>query len=87
MKKTIQVGLAAVSLLSSVGVVEAATVLVSDNYNVTGSGSGFALGSGVNSGINPPTTRLTGSAASNLRYMNTGTKATTAFTMFDEIWL
>ena len=35
-------------------------VIVADNYNVTGSGTGFALNTGVNSGINPPTTRLTG---------------------------
>lgn len=55
--------------------------IVSDTYNVTGSGSGFALGSGVNSGINPPTTRLTGAAASSLRYINTGTKATSAYTI------
>ena len=55
--------------------------IIGDNFNVTGSGSGFALGSGANSGINPPTTRLTGAAASGLRYMNTGTKATTAYTI------
>ncbi len=59
----------------------AATLILSDNYNVTGSGSGFGLNAGLNSGINPPTTRLTGSAASGLRYMNTGTKATTAYTI------
>ena len=59
----------------------AGTVIVSDNFNVTGSGSGFALNTGVNTGINPPTTRLTGTAASGLRYINTGTKATTAYTI------
>ena len=48
--------------------------VVSDSYNVTASGTGFALNAGVNTGINPPTTRLTGSAAANLRYVNTGTK-------------
>ncbi len=58
-----------------------ATVIVSDAYNVTGSGTGFGLSAGVNSGINPPTTRLTGSAAAGLRYVNTGTKATTAYTI------
>src|ERR1043165_4731812 len=56
-------------------------VIVSDNYNVTGSGTGFALNAGVNTGINPPTTRLSGTAAANLRYINTGTKATSAFTI------
>src|SRR5262249_30062911 len=44
--------------------------------------SGFTLGSGVNSGINPPTTRLTGSAASGLRYIKTsGAKADSAHTI------
>ena len=42
---------------------------------------GFALNTGINSGINPPTTRLTGTAAASLRYINTGTKATTAYTI------
>lgn len=50
-------------------------VIVADNFNVTGSGTGFALGSGVNSGINPPTTRLTGTAAANLRYISRTTRA------------
>lgn len=55
-------------------------VIVSDSYNVTGSGTGFALNTGVNSGINPPTTRLTGTAAATLRYMLTAvTKSNTAF--------
>ena len=44
-------------------------VIVSDNYNVAGSGTGFALGAGVNSGINPPATRLAGVEAANLRYI------------------
>ncbi|MGZ4975209.1 MAG: hypothetical protein ACXWDN_20795, partial [Limisphaerales bacterium] len=63
------------------GVLHAGTVLVSDLYNVMGSGSGFALNTGVNTGINPPTTRLTGTVAANLRYINTGTKATSAYTI------
>jgi len=55
-------------------------VILSDNYNVTGSGTGFGLGAGVNSGINPPTTRLTGTAAANLRYIATdASKASSAF--------
>lgn len=55
-------------------------LILSDNYNVTTSGTGFALGSGINTGINPPTTRFTGSAAANLRYYQTVTgKAVTAF--------
>ena len=57
-------------------------VIVSDNYNVTGTGTGFALNTGVNSGINPPTTRLAGSAAANLRYLLTAlTKSNTAFSV------
>ncbi len=59
----------------------AGTVVISDAYNVTGTGSGFALNTGINSGINPPTTRLTGTVASNLRYINTGTKTNTAYTI------
>jgi hypothetical protein len=58
-----------------------ATLIIGDNHTVTGTGSGFALNAGINSGINPPTTRLTGTAAANLRYINTGTKATTAYTI------
>lgn len=58
-----------------------AQVILGDNFNTTGSGSGFALGSGINSGINPPTTRLTGTAAAGLSYIHTGTKATTAYTI------
>ena len=48
-----------------------ATPIISDDYNVTGSGTGFNLDAGVNSGINPPKTRLTGSAAAGLRYLAT----------------
>jgi autotransporter-associated beta strand protein len=72
--------LVVVLIASGDGLLEA-TTLVGDAYNVTGSGSGFALGSGVNSGINPPGTRLTGPLAAGLRYLNTGTKATTAYTI------
>jgi hypothetical protein len=56
-------------------------VIVSDNYNISGSGTGFALNAGVNSGINPPTTRLTGTAAANLRYISTSTKADSAYSI------
>jgi hypothetical protein len=57
-----------------------AQLLVFDDFNVTGSGTGFAPGSGVNSGINPPTTRLTGTLASNMRYMVTdATKAVSSY--------
>jgi endonuclease/exonuclease/phosphatase family metal-dependent hydrolase len=59
----------------------AVTTIVADTYNVSGSGSGFDLNSGINSGINPPTTRLTGTAKANLRYFNTGTKATNAYSI------
>jgi hypothetical protein len=63
------------------GVAPATTLIVGDSYNVTASGAGFALNTGLNTGINPPTTRLTGSAAPNLRYICTGTKAPTAYTI------
>ena len=58
-------------------------IVIADNYNVAGSGTGFALGSGVNSGINPPATRLTGTAAANLRYISTASpsKTNTAFSI------
>jgi autotransporter-associated beta strand protein len=52
------------------------TLVINDDYNVTPdptSLTGFSLGKGVNTGINPPTTtRLTGTAPSsaNLRYIN-----------------
>lgn len=62
------------------------STIIGDNYNVTGSGTGFNLNQGVNAGINPPATRLTGNAASGLRYLYTqgGTpKATTAYAISD----
>ncbi len=68
-------------LLAALGgrLASAQTLIISDQYNVANSGSGFALGSGVNSGINPPTTRLTGTQAANLRYYQAvGTKAASA---------
>jgi endonuclease/exonuclease/phosphatase family metal-dependent hydrolase len=57
------------------------TQIIGDTYNIDAMGSGFGLNTGVNAGINPPVTRLTGSAAANLRYLNTGTKADTAYTI------
>jgi len=63
------------NLLTAVVLVAGATafgqVIISDNYDVAANGTGFALNTGVNTGINPPTTRLTGTAAANLRYMQT----------------
>jgi hypothetical protein len=57
-------------------------IVMADNYDVTGNGDGFALGAGLNSGINPPTTRLTGSLAGNMRYIATNaTKVSTAYTI------
>ncbi len=56
--------------------------IIADNYDVTGSGTGFDLDTGVNSGINPPTTRLTGSTAANMRYLYTYTdKAATSYSI------
>lgn len=49
--------------------VSAQTLILADDYNVPANGTGFELGSGVNSGINPPTTRMTGLVAEGLRYI------------------
>jgi autotransporter-associated beta strand protein len=74
--------LGGVLLAAFAGVCVQGAQIIGDDYNVTGTGSGFALGSGVNSGINPPTTRLTGSAAAGLRYIKAfGAKADTAHTI------
>ncbi len=59
--------------------------ILADNYDVAGNGDGFALGAGLNSGINPPSTRLTGSvtgSAAGLRYIATNAaKPSTAYTI------
>ena len=75
MKNFIPFASLSLSLLAGI-TAHAQTVIIADDFNATSSGTGFALGSGVNSGINPPTaTRLTGSAASGLRYyQHTGAK-------------
>ncbi len=78
-RQAILIALSAVAILRVSPAVGANIVV--DNYNVTGSGTGFAVGSGINTGINPPTTRLGGSAASGLRYINTGTKTNTAYSI------
>jgi autotransporter-associated beta strand protein len=61
----------ALAIATSSGVGE--TLVVSDNYNTATSGTGFALNTGVNLGINPPSvTRLggtEGTLAVGLRYM------------------
>jgi hypothetical protein len=53
--------------------------IIADDYNVANVGNGFLLGEGVNSGINPPTTRLTGTAADSLRYITRTAKDPTGF--------
>ncbi|MGZ5543647.1 MAG: beta strand repeat-containing protein, partial [Limisphaerales bacterium] len=68
MKTKHSIFLLAIGALLGVASVQSQTV-ISDNYNVTVVNSGFALTNGVNTGINPPTTRITGTAAANLRYM------------------
>jgi len=69
---------AAVLLLA--GTVAPAQTIIADDYNVANvDPHGFALGTGVNSGINPPTTRLTGTAADGLRYINRANKVDTAY--------
>lgn len=79
-KITLLTGLLSCLLVSSSAF--AGTLIIDDGYNVTGSGSGFALGSGINSGINPPTTRLAGTAAPGLRYVKTsGNRADSTITI------
>ena len=60
-------------------------IVLADNYDVIGNGDGFALDAGLNSGINPPATRLTGSvtgSATDLRYVASNpAKASTAYTI------
>lgn len=58
-----------------------ATVIVSDNFTAVNVNSGFALGEGVNSGINPPTTRLTGTAAPDLHYVRRAAKGDSPYTI------
>jgi len=70
------------ALLLAFAVVGAAygqTNIVSDNYDVSTSTTGFGLDHGVNYGINPltGTTRMTGKAATGLRYIQTGTDRST----------
>jgi hypothetical protein len=77
-------GIFALLLLAITGTAQGALVLA-DNYDVAGNGDGFALGAGLNSGINPPATRLTGSltgSATDLRYLATNAaKVSTAYTI------
>lgn len=49
------------------------TVVISDTFNIGGDSTttGFVVNEGVNQGINPPTTRLTGTAKDNLKYFRT----------------
>lgn len=77
-------GILALLLLAITGSAQGQLVL-GDNYDVAGNGDGFLLGSGLNSGINPPATRLTGSltsTATDLRYVATNAaKVSTAYTI------
>jgi hypothetical protein len=68
---------AAVCLLT--GVTAHGQTIIADNYNVANVGSGFLLGEGVNSGINPPTTRLAGTAPDSLRYISRTAKDPAGF--------
>jgi hypothetical protein len=67
----VALGVAGVLSMSSVA---SATLIISDDFNAPGAGSatGFALNTAVNKGIDPPNgiTRLTGTAAPGLRWMN-----------------
>ena len=68
---------AAILLLAGAAV--QAQTIIADNYDVVNVGSGFLANEGVNSGINPPATRLTGTAADGLRYINRASKVDTAY--------
>lgn len=58
----------------------AQSTVVADQFNVSGDGTGFRSGSGVNTGIDPAgETRLEGAAALGLRYISTAPKAEAAF--------
>lgn len=60
----------------------AESLIIADDYTASNTGSGFELGNGVNSGINPPITRLTGSVAPDMRYILRATgKTTSAYTI------
>ncbi len=75
------ISLSLIALLTATAASPAAVIL-GDTVSVTGSGTGFALNAGVNTGINPPTTRLTGSANANVRYIATDTsKAASAYSI------
>lgn len=73
MKQKIHTTLMAGLLLASlaIGSAHGATLIIGDDYNVTNNGTGFNPNSGVNSGINPPTTttRLQGTSVSGIRYV------------------
>jgi hypothetical protein len=69
-------------LLAAITATAQGQIVFADNYDVTGNGDGFALGAGLNSGINPPATRLTGSLADDMRYVATNAaKVSTAYTV------
>ena len=48
-------------------------LVINDSFNGSSTTTGFALSNGVNLGISPPTTRLIGTAVTNLRYLQTVT--------------
>ncbi len=73
MKLKHSIFLIAVGALLGVASVQSQTIVLSDNYTTTTNLTGFALGTGVNAGINPPTTRITGTSAANLRYIQVAT--------------
>ncbi len=78
--------LAAVGIVWLVPVVFGQTTIIRDDYNASGRGTGFLLNQGINSGIHPPATRLTGSAPAGLRYLYTQgspPKTTAAYTLGD----
>jgi hypothetical protein len=67
----------------ALGTAFGATVIVSDDFTAVNVNSGFLPGEGLNSGIDPANsiTRLTGTAAANLRYLKRGAKNDSAYTI------
>ncbi len=69
MKRTTKILVAGMMLAGlALGSAHGATLVLSDNFDVVGSGTGFNLDTGVNRGITATSTRLQGTAAAGIRY-------------------
>ena len=68
--RCLSVGLMSLTLAGEIHAAE--TIIIADDFNVVGEGHGFALDSGINTGISSGKTRLVGVAANGLHYIQTG---------------